>query len=153
MIKDAIEHNAIIITNDDFLKEKIELLNGGFLKEKLQELSLINEGYNALVSQSYFDDTDCIRILTDYATEVDLFKNRTIFIDGFRTFTKQEFDCLEVMLSQSDDVYITLCTDQNPKRYSSFDFIKKFENKLRSTAAKNNIIVDEHICPQNENVF
>ena len=139
--------------DDDFLKEKIELLNGGFLKEKLQELSLINEGYNALVSQSYFDDTDCIRILTDYATEVDLFKNRTIFIDGFRTFTKQEFDCLEVMLYQSDDVYITLCTDQNPKRYSSFDFIKKFENKLRSTAAKNNIIVDEHICLQNENVF
>ncbi len=139
--------------DDDFLKEKIEVLDSGFLKEKLQELSLINEGYNALVSQSFFDDTDSVRILTEYATEVNLFKNRTVFIDGFRTFTKQEFDCLEVMLSQADDVYITLCTDRNPKRFSSFDFIKKFENRLRTVASKSNIVVEEHFCLQNDNAF
>lgn len=139
--------------DDDFLKEKIEVLDSGFLKEKLQELSLINEGYNALVSQSFFDDTDSVRILTEYATEVNLFKNRTVFIDGFRTFTKQEFDCLEVMLSQADDVYITLCTDRNPKRFSSFDFIKKFENRLRTVASKSNIVVEEHFCLQNDNTF
>ncbi len=139
--------------DDDFLKEKTELLGEGFLKEKLQELSLINEGYNALVSQSFFDDTDSVHILSKFAIENNLFKNRTVFIDGFRTFTKQEFDCLEVMLTQADDVYITLCTDPNPKRFSSFDFIKKFENKLRATAARCNTVVDEHICLQSENVF
>ncbi len=139
--------------DDNFLNEKIELLEGGFLKEKLQELSLINAGYNALVSQSFFDDTDSVHLLTEYAIEVNLFKNRTVFIDGFRTFTKQELDCLEVMLCQADNVYITLCIDQNPKRFSSFDFIKKFENRLRTVASKSNIVVAEHFCIQKDNVF
>ena len=139
--------------DDDFLKEKIEVLDSGFLKEKLQELAMINEGYNALVSQSYFDDTDSVRILTEYATEFNLFKNKTIFIDGFRTFTKQEFDCFEVMLSQADNVFITLCIDRNPKRFSSFDFIKKFENKIRTIAAGCNVVVDEYFCRQRDELF
>ncbi len=139
--------------DDDLLKEKTEALDGGFLKEKLKELTLINGAYNALVSQSFFDDTDAVRILTDYAIECGLFKNKTVFIDGFRTFTKQEADCFQVMLSQADDVYVTLCIDENPERFSSFDFIKKFENKLRAMAAKCNITVDEHICVSNGNTF
>lgn len=139
--------------DNEFLNEKTELLSEGFLKEKLQELSLINEGYNALVTQSYFDDTDSLNILNKYAADVSLFKNKTVFIDGFRTFTKQEFDCIEVMLSQADNVYITLCTDVNPKRFSSFDYIKAFENKLRACAARSNTVVDEIVCLQREDAF
>ena len=137
----------------DLLNEKTEALESGFLKEKLKELSLIDEAYNALVSQSFFDDTDAVSILTDYAIETGLFKNKTVFIDGFRTLTKQEFDCLEVMFSQADNVYITLCTDERPKRFSSFDFIKRFENRLRTVAAKCNVSVDEHFCVQSDSVF
>ena len=137
----------------DFLNEKTELLSEGFLKEKIKELSLINESYNALITQSYFDDTDSVRILTEYATEMNVFKNRTVFIDGFRTLTKQESDCLEVMLSQADDVYIALCTDADPKRFSSFDFIKRFENRLRTIASKCNKAVEEHVCVQAEGLF
>lgn len=139
--------------DDDLLKEKVDELPDGFLKEKLNEIALINEGYNALLTQSFFDDTDAVSILNKYAAETDLFKNRTIFIDGFRTFTKQEFDCFEVMLSQADDVYITLCIDAEPKRFSSFDYIKAFENKLRACAARSNETVDEIVCKQKENAF
>ncbi len=137
----------------DFLKERTELLPEGFLKEKIKELSLINEGYDALVSQSYFDDTDSVRILTEYAIENNIFKNRSIFVDGFRTLTKQEFDCLEVMLSQADNVYITLCIDEHPKRFSSFDYIKKFENQLRTIASKCDKSVEEYHCVQGDELF
>lgn len=139
--------------DDDLLKEKTELLPEGFLREKLQEFSLINEGYNAQVTQSYFDDTDALNILNKFAVDNKLFNNRTVFIDGFRAFSKQEFDCVQVMLSQAESVYITLCVDPEPKRFSSFDFIKRFENQLRSIAAKSNVGVSEIICTQGSQAF
>ena len=139
--------------DEDILNEKAELIEKGFLKEKISDISLINAAYNTLVNHSYFDDTDLIHILGAFASQKPCFKNRTVFIDGFRTFTKQELECIESMLVQADNVYITLCTDEKPKRYSSFDYIKSFENTIRATAAKSSVTVDEIICRQNDNIF
>lgn len=139
--------------DSDELKEKTELLEESYLKEKLEDINLINEAYDALVSQSYFDDTDLVRILSSVSAEKGFFKHRTVFIDGFRAFSKQEFECLSVILAQADNVYITLCTDNLNSRFSPFYFIKEFERQIRATAAKNNIEVDEIICEQAENAF
>lgn len=135
------------------LLEKSELLGECYLKNKLTELNLISEAYNALVSQSYFDDTDAVHLLSKFGAEKGVFKNKTVFIDGFRAFSKQEIECLEVIFSQADDVFITLCTDRNVKRFSPFSFIKQFENGLRSIASKHNISVEEIFCAQRENTF
>ena len=83
----------------------------------------------------------------------DLFKNKTVFLDGFRAFSKQELECLDVILSQADDVYISLCTDENVSRFSPFYFLKELEHQLRTIAANNNLPVEEKFCVQNSCVF
>ena len=135
------------------IDEKLKLVNEGYLKSKISEISLINEAYNALVSDSYFDDTDSVHLLSLIAAEKGLFKNKTVFIDGFRAFSKQEFECLEVIFSQADNVYFTLCTDVNLKKNSPFKFIKDFELKIRTVASNHNTIVQEIPCMQSDDVF
>ena len=135
------------------IEEKLNLVKEGYLKTKFSEIGLINDAYNALVANSYFDDTDSVHLLSVIAAEKGLFKNKTVFIDGFRAFSKQEFECLNVILSQADNVYITLCTDVNLKKNSPFKFIKEFEHSLRVSASEHNVTVSEIPCKQNENTF
>ena len=135
------------------LQEKTNLLDECYLKEKLNEINLINETYGALISQSFFDDTDAVHLLSEYASENNVFKNRTVFIDGFRTFTKQELECFYVMLQQADNVYITLCADEVYKVNSPFGYIKAFENKLCAVAAERNIVVERIFLEQAPNAF
>ena len=134
----------------DELKEKTSMLSNEFLKEKLSEINLINEAYDALLKQSYFDDTDALDHMDDYAIENKFFANKTIFIDGFRAFTKQEIAVFKTMLSQADDVYVTLCIDSPCRRDSSFTYIKRFEDKLIGVAGNDYKI---EICNQNDDAF
>ncbi len=139
--------------SSDLLKEKAELLEDGFLKEKLQDITLINDAYDALVKQSYFDDTDSVNMLSEFALNNNIFKGKTVFIDGFRSFLKQEADCFDIMISQADDVYVSLCTDENVGKYTPFYYIKEFETRLRAIANKCSVSVDEIYCSQTADSF
>ncbi len=139
--------------SQDELSSKTDALPNGFLKEKLKEINLINEGYNALVEQSFFDDTNELDLLCEYAQINNLFKNKIIFIDGFRDFSKQEFELISVMMSQAKDVYVTLCINEMPVPYSSFYFIKTLENSLRTIANNCSCTVDEIKCIQDDSAF
>lgn len=139
--------------DEDELTSKTEMLDEGFLRNKLTEINLINSAYDALVTQSFFDDTDAIHLLYEYALDNNLFAGRTVYFDGFRAFSKQELQCFSAMLLQADDVYVTLCCDGVRKSYSPFKYIDEFELQLRSIAKEHNVIVDEHFCQQGEDVF
>lgn len=139
--------------NSDILLQKAALLDDGLLKEKLQEINIINEAYDALIKQSYFDDTDALDLLCDYTIKNNFFADKTIFIDGFRSFSKQEFEVLGVMLSQADDVYITICSDEFPGKYTPFYYTKNFENRIRTIASKNNVVVNDAFYKQSEDAY
>jgi len=139
--------------DSDTLTEKLENSTNPFLKNKLTELDLIRNSYEALLTQSYFDDSDALSVFTNHATESCFFKNKTLFLDGFRDFSKQELECLKLAFSQCDDVYISVCVDRKVKKFSSLYYMKEFENKLRTIASKTDTAVDEHFCEQNENAF
>ena len=139
--------------DSDSLIEKLENSDNTFLKNKLSELDLIRNSYEALLSQSYFDDADVVGVFTNIASECGYFRNKTLFLDGFRNFSNQELECLDLALSQCDDVYITVCVDEKVKKFSSLYHMKEFENKLRTIASKTNASVDEFFCDQNEGAF
>ncbi len=139
--------------NSDDLAAKIQLLPDGFLKEKLTEINLINETYDALIKNSYADDTEALDIMNEYAVDTNYYSNKTVFIDGFRTFTKQESEAFAIMISQADDVYVTLCSDTSYTKDSKFLFIRKFENMLRTIAANHSIAVADILCEQGKKSF
>lgn len=140
------------VKSEDLL-EKINLLSNEFLKEKLTEINLINEAYDALVKRSYFDDTEALDVMNTYATDNCYFKNKTVFIDGFRAFTKQESNLFRTMLLQADDVYVTLCADSAYHKNSSFTYIKNFEDKLSVIANDCKINVIREFLEQNYESF
>ncbi|MGN0527169.1 MAG: PD-(D/E)XK nuclease family protein [Acutalibacteraceae bacterium] len=139
--------------NDSIINEKFDKEDNSFLKEKIKELSFINTAYSAQLTQSYFDDADMLDYFVDFAVETGYFKNKTVFLDGFRSFNKQESECVKVILSQADDVYITLCVDGNSKPYTALRYIKLFENKLRALSNEVNASVDEILCEQKKTYF
>lgn len=139
--------------DSELLNEKLSVMEDCFLKSKLQELDLINEAYCASLTQSYFDDTELLTIFTKYAIENEYFKNKTVILDGFRTFTKQESECLSVAFSQADNVYITVCVNEAPFKFSAFYFMHELERDLRNLSAKANCPVKEIIFEQKDNAF
>lgn len=139
--------------DSDSLTEKLENSTNLLLKNKLTELDLIRNTYEALLTQSYFDDADAVGVFSAIATESGYFKNKTLFLDGFRDFSRQELECLKSAFSQCDDVYITICIDEKVRKFSSLYYMKEFENRLRTIASKTNVAVDEIYCQQNEDAF
>ncbi len=139
--------------DSESLTEKLENSTNSFLKNKLTELDLIRNTYEALLTQSYFDDADAVSVFTKIALENGFFRNKTLFLDGFRDFSKQEFECLKLALEQCDDVYITVCVDEKVRPFSSLYYMKELENKLRTIAFKTNTSVDEFNCEQKDKAF
>lgn len=140
--------------NSNKLSDITAQLNDGYLKDKLNEFSLINETYDALVKQSFADDTEALDAFNEYAIDNKFFANKTIFIDSFRAFTEQEAHIFETMLSQCDDIYVTLCADATYKKDSAFSYIKKFETQLCTIASKSNrnIQVDHSIYLEQKDI-
>ena len=81
------------------------------LSLKLRELALIYAAYTSLFENKY-DDTDTIPDkLCDTLSANNFFAGYTIVIDAFKGFTAQEFEIIQYLCRQAEDVYITLCTD------------------------------------------
>ncbi len=126
----------------------------GLFKQKINELLLINEAYDALLEQSCFDDSEALELYCKLAAEEHPFVGKKVYIDGFRAFSKQEFECLRIALCDAADVYITLCTTaERPRIGSAFEFIKDFEIQLRSVAAECGVSVDEIYLEQKDGAF
>lgn len=103
------------------------------LKSKITELSYIESAYQALIENSFADDQTLLDLLHDALKTTNCFKNKTVFIDGFRGFTAQEYKIIEDMLRLSDDVYVTLCTDKITElndKGSVFAHTRKTASKL-----------------------
>lgn len=81
------------------------------LKAKLRETALIYAAYDALLSESRFDDADVLTEMAKVLFETDFFKDKVLVLDGFSEFSFGEKKLIEVMLTQCEDVYVTLCTD------------------------------------------
>lgn len=81
------------------------------LKMKLSEIALIYETYNTLFEQSYIDeDTEHERLIRSLESN-DFFRGYTICVDAFKGFTGQEYEILKHLISQAENVYLSLTLD------------------------------------------
>ncbi|MBR3836070.1 MAG: PD-(D/E)XK nuclease family protein [Clostridia bacterium] len=143
--------------SSDMLRETSRGMEDCLLKSKLDELSLVMDAYTSLVSESYFDDECALDELCKVLDEHKDFLGKTVFFDGFRGFTSQELKVMERIFAQSDDVYVTVCTDV-PSRvddFSCFAHTKRTVRKLINIAEKNSVKIapPEHIEVFNEKQY
>lgn len=126
------------------LRCTIDGMEDSLLKNKLSDISTAVEAYDALVEGSYFDPDDLLGELCDILPQTDYFKDRIVFIDGFRGFTAIEHKVIEHMLRLSPAVYVTLCTDDLSGMDDETDLFahtKRTAAKLIASAKKNFVAV------------
>ncbi|MDD6276328.1 MAG: PD-(D/E)XK nuclease family protein [Clostridia bacterium] len=123
------------------LRETADLLNESVLQSKLKEAAIVEEAYSAIVSQSYFDDESAPEKLCNVLKEHDEFSGKTVFFDGFRGFTQQELNVLELIVRQADEAYISLCLDRSDGEndFDAFAHTRRTLHRVVSLARKNDI--------------
>lgn len=121
---------------------------------KLSELSEIYLCYDALIKESFGDDTDFLDILSDILETDDYFKGKTVAVDGFSGFSAQEYSVLEKIMKQADELYVTFCYDGETRneRYEIFSNVRSEIKKLISIANRANVKIAsrENLLPKEE---
>ena len=121
-----------------------------FLKHKLSEIGLILETYDALVAESYTDETDALTRLADHLAENAVFRGRTVMLDAFSGFTAQEYAVIGRLLTQADTVYVALCTDSlhAEKKYdaTAFAYVRRTAERILHMARRYDVPVKAPIA-------
>ncbi len=125
------------------LNEYAELVKKTSFSSKLRELSMIFTCYDAMMSHNFTDSCDYLNMLHDLLFDVEYFKGKTVFLDAFSGFSGQEYNIIEQIMRQADELYVTFCCDtsKNNDRYEIFYNANTEIKKLKSIANKNNIII------------
>lgn len=123
----------------DILIEKSSNINLQ-VKDKLKDISMIYSIYDRMLSENKLKDN-----LTDISEAAaianinDYFKDTIFFIDEFESFTGDEYEMLDVIISECDKIYIALRTDDvNTPRFSLFETVNKTFASLNYISKKYN---------------
>lgn len=120
------------------------------LADKLFDINLIYKNYQNQVNKLYTDTNDLINKACDKLKGRTFFLGYTVYIDGFRAFTESEYNMLNYVISQSDDVYITLCLDEDQKKnIDILNCVRKTESKLLRIADISNVALTEAVFLKN----
>lgn len=96
----------------DALRKAVGQTEDEALSGKLQDLSLLLETYEALCSRLFSDDLDTLTQLAEKLEDCCFFRGKTVIVDAFKGFTGPQKRVLGHIFRQSEDVYVTLCTDR-----------------------------------------
>ncbi|MBQ9516738.1 MAG: PD-(D/E)XK nuclease family protein [Eubacterium sp.] len=95
------------------------------LSLKLRDIAAVIGAYDAIIEGEYYDSENELTRLYHKLLNLDYFKGKTVFIDGFSGFVAQEYKIIEVIIKQAKRVYITFCTDSadNADRFDLFSYV------------------------------
>ena len=148
---DEFKQNSLTPENAMAFSDKVE---SSSLKQKLEEVSLVLESYNALLENRFSDPFDTLERLYDVLGEYSFFENKTVVIDGFYSFSRQELKIIERMMAQAKDVFVTVCADKlfagEGENYDVFSYPQKTAKTVIEIAKRYNREV-KAICMGDEN--
>ena len=140
------ELKRVGVTSDE-LYSCSENITDKTLKGKLSEIALIYSAFDALISESRFDDADVLTEMAKVLSDTDFFKDKVIVIDGFSEFSFGEMKLIEVMMKQSESLCVTLCTENlyDADELSAFSCVNKTGRSLMNSAKKLAVEIKEPI--------
>ncbi|HHY38830.1 MAG TPA: hypothetical protein GX507_07905 [Clostridia bacterium] len=101
---------------------------------KLREVSLVYRCLEERLSSRMIDPDGYLDLLAERLPKAGFLKGCRVWMDGFATFTPQEFEVLKALSSLAEEMTVTLCLDpelreRRPPEYSPF--IKPYKTRLR----------------------
>ncbi len=88
-----------------------ELGAEGRLRAKLTDLAVLFEAYDAYFDETCRDPRDALTVLASELKSKPFFAGKTVFVDGYYTFTGQEYALLGSVMEQADAVYCSFTYD------------------------------------------
>ncbi|OMP67113.1 helicase-exonuclease AddAB subunit AddB [Domibacillus epiphyticus] len=105
------EFRQYLITPDEMEKYRRSVPSA--LADKLRDLQKIYTEFNQALVGKYTDTEDYMRLLAQMAAKSDYIRESDIYIDGFHSFTPQEYDVIHVLMNTARNVTIALTTDRS----------------------------------------
>ena len=111
------EFKRYCIHPNELIQEAVKVNgNGGSasraLQDKLNDLEIIYRQFEDEVFGKYIDSEDYFHLLSEKISLSTYLKNAEIYIDGFYSFTPQEFLVMKELMKHCKRVTITMTTDQ-----------------------------------------
>ena len=133
------EMKKCCITPDE-MSQMAQSVKRKSFQNKLSELSMIFDLYESMLNEKFCDEAEYLNLLYDLLCENKFFKGKNVFVDGFSGFSKQEYNILERIIEDSNEVYVTFCCDttKSNNRYEFFYNSQTEINKLKNIAKKCN---------------
>jgi len=125
------------------------LPEGDSLRDKLSELSLIYGEFESIISERYRDSDDDLTLAARKLSGSRLYDGAEIWIDGFNSFTPQEYRMIGELLKKARNISISLCCDslkyETTEETDVFSPVKHTWKKLAAIAKANGIDVREPV--------
>ncbi|OCA84321.1 helicase-exonuclease AddAB subunit AddB [Bacillus sp. FJAT-27225] len=95
------------------------------LADKMHDLEIIYKHFEEAASGKYIDSEDYFRLLAEKTAQSSYLKDAEVYIDGFYSFTPQEYRVIEELLKVCKRVTVTLtldkpCPDMAPDELNLF---------------------------------
>ena len=138
MLDTVKELKVAAITPEDFESTVPNLT--GTLEQKASEISLIYTTYSAMLEEVATEQLDFTLKAAKISNEKNYFKGAIVFIDEYKSFTADEIELIKPIISQSREVFVSLCTDSSrASRLSLFSVANDTKNKLKAIADDNDV--------------
>ncbi len=86
-------------------------LKSPHLRAKVSDVALLYTAYDAYFDETRRDPRDALSVLAEQLPEKPFFAGKLVFVDGYYTFTGQEYAVLAQILRQAKAVYCTAVYD------------------------------------------
>ncbi len=145
MLSAVEEYKKCNITSD-MLLDTAAACENETLKKKLCETAIVYDAYNALMEKSYMDPLDSLSKATGIITDERLFEEYTIAVDSFYGFTAQEYEAIRALMTQSREMYVSLCEDPAEENITDvFTVVRRTKSRLRRIAHENGVALASEV--------
>lgn len=129
------ELSAMTLTPAKLEAAAKKLEEGNRLREKLEDLSLLGAMYHGLLRETYNDVGEDLDRLADLLSGNDLFAGTAVYVDGFISFTEQEWRVLAA-LAQKTNLTLTLTLPDGQEEASPMLEVADTARRLSHLAEK-----------------
>ena len=121
-----------------------EQLQSAYLKLKLRDIFLIYSAYNSLLGNTFLDRADDLIRLNEKLLSFKYFEGKNVYIDSFKNFTGQQYKIIERILTQADNVFVSLTSnDIFDTELSLFSNVNATVRRISDIAKKHSVKKEE----------
>ncbi len=136
------EFKTAAITPED-IETVANTVEGDYLKLKLKDISLIFSAFNALLGNTFLDPVDDLTRLNQKLLSYKYFEGKNVYIDSFKNFTGQQYKIIERIISQADNVYMSVTSDDiSSGELSLFSNVNDMVRRIKNIAERFSVKID-----------